>query len=85
MFHDKQILNKIATMKPTNWITLKTEGIDFTSDFYWINDYPFCSEIKVFEKKNCSNRLIVADLNNNAELKRIKKIMQNAIKTNVSS
>lgn len=82
MYFDKKTLIKIASIKPTNWMTLKTEAIDFSSYFYWIDDYPFYAEKKVLEKKNCSNKLIVADLNNMDELNRIKNILQNTIKPN---
>lgn len=84
MYFDKQTLHKIASIKSTNWTTLKTEGIDFTSDFYWIDDCPFNSEIKILEKNRCSDKLIVANLNNIDELNRITNILKNAPETNAS-
>ena len=38
-----QILNKI---KPTTWNTWKTEAIDWTKDFRWIDDYCFPQELQ---------------------------------------
>ena len=33
------ILNILKSVKPTNWTTLKTEAIDFSRNFIWIDDY----------------------------------------------
>jgi len=85
MFFDEQILIKIASIKATNWTTLKTEGIDFSSDFYWVDDCPFNAELKTLEKNNCAEKLIVADLNNYNELKRIINMLRNTTETNASS
>ena len=32
-------------VRPTTWDTLKTEAIDLTSDFYWLDDRLFQSEL----------------------------------------
>jgi hypothetical protein len=33
-------------VRPTNWDALKTEAIDFESDFYWLDDNPLQVERK---------------------------------------
>lgn len=38
-FFDKEILESLKKVKPTNWETLKTDAIDFTKDFVWLDDY----------------------------------------------
>jgi hypothetical protein len=67
-FTDKNILNLLQTIKPTNWQTLKTEAIDFESDFYWIEDFPFQAEMKILEQYNKLENLICVDLKNPNEL-----------------
>src|SRR5687767_5622444 len=46
-YFDEPVLNMLRQVKSTNWTTLKTEAIDFSHDFIWIEDYPFESEKKV--------------------------------------
>lgn len=53
---------------PTNWDTLKTEAIDLASDFYWLDDRPFQSEIAYLQAYRVSDRLIIVDLNRLDEL-----------------
>ena len=40
-FFPSDIVDKLAFVKPSLWDTGKTEGIDFDSDFYWLDDYLF--------------------------------------------
>jgi len=75
-YYNTKTIEKLKTIKPTSWETAKTEGIDLTSDFYWLDDYPFEFE-KAILKKHCKlDRLIVVDLNKPDELKRIKALLQ---------
>ena len=68
----EDVIEKLKKVKPTKWDTLKTEGIELRSDFYWLDDYAFESEKQVL-KKNCRlENLILVDLNNKDEL--VKKI-----------
>lgn len=68
---------QLKQIKPTRWDALKTEAIDFTSDFYWLDDYVFNAEMEVLKSKSCIDRLIAVNLNNTNELKRIKeRLMQ---------
>ena len=66
-FFDSEIVEFLKRIKATNWNTLKTEAIDFNSDFYWLDDNPFKSEIKVLEKFGLKDRLLTVDLNRNDE------------------
>ena len=74
-FYDNDIIQSLEKIKTTDWDTLKTEGIDFDSNFYWLEDYPFESEMKILEEKNKLNSLIKVDLNNPNELNRIYKLL----------
>ena len=62
------IIEKLKKIKATEWDTLKTEGIDFTSDFYWFDDYVFEIEKIELRKHDCLNNLILIDLNRPNEL-----------------
>ena len=80
---DDTTLYKMKNIKPTNWTTLKTEGIDFTSDFFWLEDFPFQSEINILENKKLKERLITVDLNRPDELLRIIAFLENSISSSV--
>lgn len=76
-FLNKEQIEKISKIKPTNWTTLKTEGIDFESDFIWLDDYPFIAEKNVLELHQCLHKLIVVDLKNGNDLKKIIEKLKN--------
>jgi hypothetical protein len=75
-YFDTSTIDKLKTIKPTNWETLKTEALDFTSDFFWLDDNPFNAEINVLQSHACVDKLIVVDLRNEGELERIVKKLQ---------
>ena len=54
-FLDKDILELLKEVKPTIWDKFKTEAIDFTKDFVWLDDYIFPAERQVLERKNKLN------------------------------
>lgn len=68
---NKETIQKLKIIKPTTWVTLKTEAIDFSSDFYWIDDNPLRVEINLINTKSSSlnDKLIIVDLNRQDELK----------------
>lgn len=70
-YFDQPTLHLLKQVQPTNWETLKTEAIDFAFDFFWLEDYPFNSEKEVLKANNRLGSLILVDLNNINELKRI--------------
>ena len=55
-YFDDKVLQKLQHFKPSNWFTLKTEAFDFTTDFIWLEDYPFLTEIAFLKtyKVGCS-------------------------------
>ncbi len=81
-FFDNVIIEKLKTVKTTNWSTLKTEAIDLNSDFFWIEDYPFQAEINILEYNNKKDNLIIVDLNQPNELLRIIELLKKSISTN---
>lgn len=63
--------NLLPKIKPTNWNTLKTEAIDFDSEFFWLDDYPMMAEILVLKQHEKESNLIVVELNRHNELNTI--------------
>jgi hypothetical protein len=59
-------------VRPTNWDTLKTEAIDLTSDFYWLDDSPFQAEIAYLKIHKRADRLVIINLNQAGALTIIK-------------
>ncbi len=74
-FYDTETIELLKTIKPTNWETLKTEAIDFNQKFYWLEDYPFESEMKILENRNVISSLIKVDLNHTNELECLEKLL----------
>ena len=72
-YYPEGTIECLKTIKQTDWETLKTEAIDFKSDFIWLDDYPFESEKAVLKRHHKLNTLIIVDLNRLNELERIQK------------
>ncbi len=70
-YYPANIIKKLQVIKPTTWNTSKTEGIDFDSDFFWLDDYVFTFEKKILASKGCTDRLLLVDLNRENELMNI--------------
>jgi len=47
---DDDLYQQLTSVKPTKWVTLKTEGIDFTQPFLWYDDYILEAEKNVLRK-----------------------------------
>lgn len=63
----------LELIRPTNWDVLKTDGIDFTQDFRWLEDSVMQSEQEVLRKHNVLHKLILVDLKSRpSQLKEIK-------------
>ena len=75
-FYSKELIACFEKVVATNWSDLKTEGIDFTKDFVWLEDYPFESEKKVLLEKNQLEALILVDLTIENVLLRVLKRIQ---------
>lgn len=52
----------LKRLKPTNFKLWKTEGIDFTKDFIWLDDYAFDGEKAELEKNGALKNLVLVDL-----------------------
>lgn len=60
----KIYLDKIM---PTDWGTWKTDAIDFSQDFRWLDDDVYEPELKALALHGCEDKLIKIDLQNNPD------------------
>lgn len=65
---DIELLKKV---KPTDWRTLKTEAIDFSSDFCWIDDYVLHAEEEILFANGKEDSLILFDHSKKDEVDRV--------------
>jgi hypothetical protein len=79
-YYSKEFINYLEKVQATNWLDLKTEGIDFTKDFIWLEDYPFESEKKVLVENNQLDALILVNLTQENALENVLKIIQTRCK-----
>ena len=49
-------------IKPTTWNMWKSEGIDFSKKFLWLDDSPSDFDRAVLLKNNCLQSLVVVTL-----------------------
>ena len=75
LYYDENTIEKLKKIKPTSWLTAKTEAIDLDSDFYWLDDYVFEFEKKVLKEYRKYERWIEVNLSQENELKRIKELL----------
>ncbi len=79
MFYKSSTLEKLKKIKSSDWKDLKTEGIDYKSDFIWLEDYPFNSEKEELRKRGKLDSLIIVDLTRQNELKNIENKIKNKL------
>lgn len=67
-YYPKQTIIKLQKVKPVKWDTLKTEAIDFSSSFIWLDDYVFEAEKAKLRQEKCLDRLVLVNLKRKNEL-----------------
>lgn len=67
-YFPEDVVRKLSAVNPTTWKTLKTEGIDFSRPFVWVDDYPFLEEMLVLESNGAEDSLFRVFLENDDEL-----------------
>lgn len=55
-------LEKLKRIKPTMWDTLKTEALDFSSKFIWLDDYIMNAELSVLKEYGRTDSVYKVDL-----------------------
>jgi len=78
-YFDDATMEKLKSVKATDWQSWKTEAIDLDSDFYWLDDHPMWAEMQVLKECGKLNRLIVVDLQREGELKNIIHFLKHKI------
>jgi len=66
-YANNSVMELVKQIKATSWNVLKTEAIDFASDFYWIDDQLIYSEIEVLRQNDSLNRWIRIDTRSNPD------------------
>ena len=70
-----EAMQHVKKIKPTNWGTLKTDAIDLTQDFRWLDDYIMEAERAVLRQHDCESKFIPIDLRSNPnQLKELAEI-----------
>jgi hypothetical protein len=84
--HVKEFLQKklppeampyVLLIKPLNWKEWKTEAIDFSKDFRWIDDEIYDPENEMLHQHNCEDKLIKINLRENP--KQLKNILESEL------
>lgn len=53
----------IEKIRPTRFGALKTDGIDFSGPFYWLDDTVFASEQAVLRERGAADAFLHTDIN----------------------
>ena len=68
----KKVVSLLEKIKPLDWYAFKTEAIDVSKDFIWLDDYLMESEIKILENHGVAHKAVGINLKENPnELKDI--------------
>ena len=66
-YADEPVMKLVRSIRPTSWKTLKTEAIDFQSDFYLIDDQLLQHEIELLRTKAVLHRWIQVNTRRNPD------------------
>jgi len=64
-YADDKVIELVKLIKPPKWQVFKTEAIDFTSDFIWLDDELSWYERKILIENNVLSRWIYINTNTN--------------------
>lgn len=73
----EKIMKRLSSIKSTDWNSLKTEAIDFNSDFIWLDDYPFQAEISALDRVHKRTSLCSVNLEREDELLNVISFIRN--------
>lgn len=70
----------LGKIKATSWDTMKTEAIDFSEPFYWLDDHLFDAEREALSRHGALDRHILVDLSANpGQLSDIRRLLREKI------
>ena len=75
-----ELLLLTKKIQPNDWNNLKTDGIDFSQPFLWLDDWLPLAEKRVLEQNNCLENCLKIDLRENPNqlqsvLKQLKQLI----------
>jgi hypothetical protein len=82
-FINERTYTLLQNVKATNWIDLKTEGIDLNNPFLWLDDQAMNAEQAILVANNCEDSFLLVDLNNEEELKELVAYLKDYIKQSI--
>lgn len=59
---ETDVVKLVDLIKPTDWTDMKTEAIDFSQDFLWLDDDLWPEEMQSLEDNNATGNFIMVDL-----------------------
>lgn len=79
-YFDETTMELLRTIKPTRWGALKTDAIDFDSEFVWIDDYAMLAEKEVLKGHKALQALMLIDLSGQNNLRNAQECLQRVLK-----
>lgn len=62
-----EIVPLLDRIKPSVWNEMKTDGINFSEKFIWLDDDLWQDELKALERHNATDNFILIDLKKNPD------------------
>lgn len=75
-YYEAAWLERLAAVRPTTWDALKTDGIDFSRRFWWLDDAPFEAEKAVLARHQCLGQLVTVNLRRPLETDRLRLLLE---------
>lgn len=57
-----EVVDYLSEIQVTDWSTYKTEAINFTEDFVWLDDYALYAEVEMLKKHRSTDKLQLINL-----------------------
>lgn len=73
----------LDSIHPADWQTLKTEAIDFTQPFLWLEDSPLIAECRICEEKGCLDNIVLVDWRRRVSrltVRRLRRVRRKALR-----
>lgn len=74
-YYPPSVIALLKEVRSARWNSLKTEAIDFTQPFVWLDDYVFPSETDVLRRNKAEKSLILVNLGVPNELRKNREML----------
>lgn len=78
-FYTGEDLSMLNRFRGTDWNNSKTEAINWSEPFVWLEDWPFNFEIEQLKRNDCYDSLVQINLTNENELSKVIRILDKKI------